>query len=117
MVTAGNLAVVPDKLHPAEHLPDGEESQALGKDDAANGHLGLAHGLDLREEGGWVDCRDQGLGVLYRLDEALEVSLEGGHGSAMRQRLGSVPAGRETHGGVICCPLKTILAVSKPTRE
>ena len=42
--------MVADNLHAADHLADGEETDALGEDDAASGQLGGAEVAGLVEE-------------------------------------------------------------------
>lgn len=74
----GGLAVVADNLHAADHLADGEETDALGEDDAASGQLGGAEVAGLVEEvlGGGEDGA-----VLDGAPEVLVVGLDGCDGA------------------------------------
>lgn len=95
MVSAG-LAVVTDKLHPTNHLANGEETEALGHNNATSDELAPVDVPGLLENGlrvggglggdrgcglgsGRVDGRaEESAGVEQLLVEGLEVGLEGG---------------------------------------
>lgn len=74
-LVVGSLAVVADKLETAEHLTDGEEAEALSKDDTASGELGSANVANLLEE--LLGRGDQGTGA-ETVPEGLVERLEGG---------------------------------------
>jgi hypothetical protein len=78
LVVRGGLAVVANELHAANHLADGEETDALGEDDTAGGELGGAEVAGLVEEvlGGAEDSA-----VLDGSPEVLVVGLDGGDGA------------------------------------
>lgn len=67
-----SISPVSDKLHPADHLSDGEEAEDLSEDDSSRGDLGAADIADgvhgrVREERRWVSAV---------LDDLLEGGLE-----------------------------------------
>jgi hypothetical protein len=70
-----SLAVIANQLEPANHLADGEESEALSEDDAAGNELGLADVSKLLEQGGrLLNCRlEERGGALQRFPGCLVV--------------------------------------------
>lgn len=89
MVAVASLSVVPNQLPAANHLADGEETQHLGEQHAAADDLRPREVPDLldgrgrgRGAGGGAGGRpQQGLGVLDGVDSAVEVALDGCHGT------------------------------------
>lgn len=75
LVVLASLAVVADELEATNHLADGEETQALGGNDAASGELGGAEVADLVEE--VLRRLEDGAG-LDGAPQVLVVGLEGG---------------------------------------
>jgi hypothetical protein len=75
LVVGSNLAVVADELEAADHLTNGEESEALGKDNATSNDLGGIDIADLLEQGLW---RLEDGSVLHRGPQVLVKGLEGG---------------------------------------
>lgn len=68
-----SISPVSDKLHPADHLSNGEETEDLSEDDSSRGDLcvaDVAEGVQRRvwQEGRWVSAV---------LDDLLEGGLEG----------------------------------------
>lgn len=68
-----SISPVSDKLHPADHLSNGEETKDLSKYDSSGGDLCAADVADgvhgrVRQEGRWVSAV---------LDDLLESRLEG----------------------------------------
>jgi len=140
VVSGTSLAVVADQLEPANHLADGEETKAFGchhttgddlcrRDVPEVGKGGPGRG------GRLLDALEEGARVLDLLQQVVPVALDGGHGPGgkglsvnkawctfSRRRGASLRVGRrlgpgETHGGVMCWPLKTSLDSSTPTLE
>lgn len=89
MVAVAGLSVVPNQLPAADDLAHGEESQHLGEQDAAADDLRpreVPYLLDGRGRGrgaggGAGGGAQKGLGVLDGVDSAVEVALDGGHGT------------------------------------
>jgi hypothetical protein len=72
LMACTSISPVSDKLHPADHLSDGEEAEDLSEDDSSRGDLGAADVADgvhgrVREERRWVSAV---------LDDLLEGGLE-----------------------------------------
>lgn len=86
MVSLGARPVA-NKLHPANHLTDGEESNDLGRDDTRRGVLGRAHVPQPAKDVGGLDGARAG--VLQRREEGLVVLLEdvGGPGELYEYRI------------------------------
>jgi hypothetical protein len=90
-----SIAVVPDNLHPANHLADGEEAEDLGYDDAALHELGAVDVAGQLHQGGALvsgglfgglggralDLAAEEAGVVQLSQRPLEVGLEGRHGA------------------------------------
>jgi hypothetical protein len=126
---SGHLAVVTDQLKSTDHLADGEEAEALGKQNATSNSLrpvDVSHPLEdgAGRRTSLLGGLEQGAGVSHLLPEVGEVALEGGNGPAQRGRLlvnkacqSDTPVPTGTYGGVMFWPLKTILESSMPTLE
>lgn len=93
VVGGSRLAVVADQLEPADHLPHGEEAEALRGDDAASNQLSPRDVAGLLQYRGGLRCGlgccplgtlEQGGGVTQLLPSVLEVCLEGGGGANKR---------------------------------
>lgn len=120
LVVGGGLAVVADELEAANHLSDGEESEALCENDAAGDELSSA---DV------ANALDGGAGGLENatgpdgLPDVLVVCLEGGDGTAQAQAVSIATRSdirvrlEGTYGGFMLWPRNTILAISRPTLE
>lgn len=90
LVVRFRLAVVTNQLEAADHLADSEEAQQLGEQDAAADELRVRDVPDSAHDGcglgrgagrGAGRGLQQGAGVLEGAQCAVEVALEGGHGS------------------------------------
>lgn len=94
LVSGVGLAVVADELEAANHLTDGEEAEALGRDDAASDEGSLVQVAEALEDGGGLlggrggggrgslgGGVEEGAGVLEGLSGVAEVALEGGQGT------------------------------------
>lgn len=85
VVGSVGLAVVADDLEAANHLADGEETEALGGDDGTGGD---GSGVDARGQVGGLSSgsgrggAEEAAGVLEGVHGSLEVGLEGGDGAA-----------------------------------
>lgn len=82
----GGLAVVSDNLEAANHLTDGEETEALGGNDTGGGELGVAEVAGLLED--VLGCLEEGAS-LEGSPEGLVGVLESGHGAASHSMLGA----------------------------
>lgn len=87
MVGSGRLAMVTDQLESADHLANGEEAQALGRQDTTSHQLcpgDVAHRGSGRagRGGGLLRVLEQRARVLESLEEGLPVGLERREGPA-----------------------------------
>lgn len=115
--------MVSDNLEAANHLTDGEETEALGSNDTGGGELGIAEVAGLLED--VLGCLEEGAS-LEGSPEGLVGVLESGHGAASHSMLGAYAqwlawaeggGSMATYGGLIFWPWKTSLATSAPTLE
>ena len=82
VVSSMCLTAVPNQLKPADHLADGEETQALGQEYTASRQLCPRQVPDLLGAGVLQDVVDEDAGCLHLLPKALEISLERRNGTA-----------------------------------
>lgn len=86
VVSGASLAVVADELESANHLADGEETEAFGRHDTTGDDL-CPRDVPEAGEGGpgrggrLLDALEEGAGVLDLLEQVVPVALDGGHGS------------------------------------
>lgn len=80
-LVVGSLAVVANELEAAEHLTNGEEAEALSKDDTASSKLRSTDAAKLLEE--LLGRGDQGAGA-ETVPEGLVERLEGGERAGER---------------------------------
>lgn len=78
--------MVSDNLEAANHLTDGEETEALGSNDTGGGELGIAEVAGLLED--VLGCLEEGAS-LEGSPKGLVGVLESGHGAASHSMLGA----------------------------
>lgn len=114
--------MVTDNLETANHLTDGEETQALGGNNTTGNELTVADVTGLLDK---VLGSLEESAVLEGFPEGLVGVLEGGDGTMMPSMLElfeffeilQCKTLRNTYGGLIFWPWKTSLATSAPTLE
>ena len=113
------LPLIANNVHPTNDLSESEEPNNLGGGDGSKGDLlaaGVTDAGNHRLRGG---DGLEGSGVAQRVEERLEVGLEGGHVSVEVRGLliEENTWRREAYGGLMFWPRKTSLPSSRPTFE
>ena len=99
-----SLAMVTNKLHPSNHLANGEEPEDLGDHDASGHELGAVDVAGLLQEAGSLvggllgglggralGLAEEGGGVLHLFPQGLEVGLEGRDGTGGGRIVSKLP--------------------------